>query len=159
MKSIPDLLHELPIFEGLDEDTLTLISGCGQNTHFTTEQRVFVEGSPADTFFVIRKGRVAIEVDTPRRGPLVIETLGPGDVLGVSWLLPPYRWTFDARAIDSTSAVAIDAACLRGKCDADPQMGYQVMQRFLPVVAERLQATRLRLLDLYAPPAEVGRAL
>ena len=159
MQSIADLLHEHPFFGGLPESTLELIAGCGLNEHFVDDAEIIGENEPADRFYVIRKGRVAVEIDTPRRGPLVIDTVGPGDILGVSWLLPPYRWTFGARAIEPTDAIALDAACLRGKCDADPAMGYQVMQRFLPVVAERLQTTRLRLVDLYAPAAKVGKAL
>jgi len=93
------------------------------------------------------------------RGRLTVETVHPGHLVGASWMLPPYRWLFDARAVDDVRAIGVDASCLRNKCDADPRLGYQVMQRFLPVLAERLESTRLRLLDLYAPPADVGRAL
>lgn len=149
MKSISVLLHEHPFFAGLPNDTLELIGGCGVNVHFDPGAHVLVEGEEANHFFVLRSGRVAIEVEAPQTGPLVIETIGPGDILGVSWLLPPYRSTFDARAVEPTSAVSIDAACLRDKCDEDPQLGYELFKRFAVLVRDRLQATRLQLLDLY----------
>ena len=97
----------------------------------------------------LRRGRVAIEVYSPGRGPIVIETLNPGAVIGWSWLVPPYRWHFDARAVDAVGAVAVDGACLRDKAEADPALGYELMKRVTAVLLERLQMTRLRLLDLY----------
>jgi CRP/FNR family cyclic AMP-dependent transcriptional regulator len=153
MKSISDLLGEHPLFDGLNDDWLELIAGCGKNVHFRENSPIMTENERADLFYVIRSGRVAIELATPRRGPLIIETLGPGEVLGVSWLLPPYRWGYDARSVQSTSAVAIDAACLRGKCDDDPALGYEMFKRFAGLVRDRLQATRLQLVDLYGNDA------
>lgn len=153
MKSIPDLLGEHPFFANLSSETLELIAGCGRNVHFRQDARIIAANESADVFYVLRTGKVAIEVDTPQRGPLVIETIGPGDLLGVSWLLPPYRWTFGGRAVDSTSAIAIDAACLRGKCDDDPVLGYEMFKRFAGLVRDRLQASRLQLVDLYGNDA------
>ena len=79
----------------------------------------------------------------------MIETLHDGDVVGWSWLFPPHRWHFDGRATAPTSLIAFDGACLRGKCDADHELGYQLMRRFAASIVERLQATRLQLLDVY----------
>ena len=149
VREIRDLLDAEEFFRGLDADYLDLIAGCGTNTHFDAGTMIFREGEPADTFYVLRSGKVALEIHVPERGALVIETLGPGELLGWSWLFPPYKWHFDARAIDGTSAVALDGACLRGKCDDDPRLGYLLMQRFARVSQERLQATRLQLLDVY----------
>lgn len=149
MKSISDLLHEHPFFEGLDEATLDLVSGCGINVHFGPDQMILVAGGAADRFYVLRSGRVAVEVDAPRSGPIIVETVGPGEILGVSWLLPPHTWTFDARALDETSAIAIDATCLRQKCDEDPVLGYELFKRFAVLVHRRLLATRFQLLDVY----------
>ena len=153
MKSIPELLSEHAFFAGLPPDTLELIAGCGHNVHFRADTRLLSEGEPADVFYVLRRGKVAIEVDTPRRGSLVIETVGPGELLGVSWLLPPYRWTFNARAVESTGAIEVDAACLRGKCDDDPALGYEMFKRFAGLVRGRLQASRLQLIDVYGNDA------
>jgi len=113
MKSIPDLLDEHPFFAGLDQATRELIAGCAINVHFGPDEMILTANQAADLFYVVRSGKVAVEIDAPRSGPIVLETLGPGEILGVSWLLPPYRWTFDGRAMISTSAVALDAACLR----------------------------------------------
>ncbi|HZD66607.1 MAG TPA: hypothetical protein VE152_10970, partial [Acidimicrobiales bacterium] len=86
-------------------------------------------------------------------GPLAVETLGPGEVVGLSWLLPPYRWQWDARAIEPVGAVAVDAACLRATCDRDPRLGYELMKRFALVMEARLHRARLKGLDLYAHDA------
>ena len=153
MRTIGQLLAECPVFAGLDEETLTFIAGCGRNVRFEAGERVFEEGQHADTFYVVRHGAVALETYMPGRRPLVIETLHDGDVVGWSWLVPPYRWSSDARAVEPTAAVALDGACLRGKCDEDPALGYALLQRFSHVMVERLQATRLRLLDVYGVPA------
>ncbi len=150
MKSIADLLAEHPFFEGLPEPALELISGCGHNVRFEADDRIITENEPADEFFVLRSGLAAVEVDSPRKGPVVIETLGPGEILGVSWLLPPYRWTFDVRAVERCGAVSIDAACLRGKCDDDHDLGYELYRRFAGLIRSRLLATRLQLIDVYS---------
>ena len=149
METIEMLLHEVPLFACLEPGQLELIAGCGSNVHFDTDQVLFREGDPADTFYVVRHGSVALETFVPSRGGVTIETLEAGEVLGWSWLFEPYRWHFDARALSPLRATAFDAACLRGKCDDDPKLGYALMSRFAGVLIERLQWTRLRLLDIY----------
>jgi len=149
MMSIADLLAESPFFVGLPSVSLDLLAGCGRNVHFSAGDRILSEGESADEFFVLRHGRVALEIDSPRQGPLVIETLRPGEIVGVSWLLPPYRWTLDARALDDCRAISLDARCLRAKCDDDHDLGYELFKRFAGLIRSRLQATRLQLIDLY----------
>jgi len=95
-------------------------------------------------------GRVALEIKAPGRAPAVFATLGEGDIVGASWLVPPYRWTSDARALELTRALGIDAACLRRKCEADHHLGYEMMKRFVPILVNRLHATQLQMLDVYA---------
>ncbi len=153
MKSIRDLLAEHPVFGSLDSSLLELMSGCGRNEHFDSGAQILREGADADHFYLLRSGRVALEVAIPHRGIIVIETLGPSEILGVSWPFPPYRWAFDAKAIEPTSAISIDAACLRRKCEEDPVLGYQVFSRFAQLMRDRLQATRLQLLDVYGSHA------
>jgi CRP/FNR family transcriptional regulator, cyclic AMP receptor protein len=149
MRTLAEYLPEHPFFTGLAPDAMALVVGCARNRHFRPDDVLFRTGDPADTFFVIRHGRVALEVHDPGRGGLVLATPDDGDVVGWSWLVPPYRWLFDARALGEVSAVAIDGACLRGKCDTDPALGYALMQRVALVMYDRLQDARLRLLDLY----------
>ena len=154
MKGLSDLIADAVVFAGLEPRWLELIAGCGGNEHVRAGAVLFHEGEAADRFYLIRHGAVALEVHFPS-GPHVIETLGPGEVVGWSWLFKPYRWQFDARAIEPARMVAFDGACLRGKCDADHELGYQLMQRFASAMLERLQATRLQLLDVYG---DAGRS-
>jgi CRP-like cAMP-binding protein len=98
---------------------------------------------------LIRHGKVALEITTPGRPPIIFATLREGDIVGASWLAPPYLWMFDARAMELTRAIGIDAACLRRKCEADHHLGYEMMKRFLPVFVKRLHDTRLQILDVY----------
>ena len=149
MKSIADLVGEVPVLAGLPPAHLELVAGCAQNTHFDPGAYVFREGDTADRFYAIRHGAVALEIHVPARESVIIETLHEGDLLGWSWLFPPYRWSFDARATTGVSAIAFDGACLRGKCEDDHDLGYELMRRIAQVIIERLQATRLRLLDVY----------
>jgi CRP/FNR family cyclic AMP-dependent transcriptional regulator len=152
MRTIDEVLAEQPTFEGLDPAYLEFIAGCGANRVFDAGAYLAHEGDPADTFFVIRHGRVALEIEAPAKGSLMIATLGEGAVVGWSWLFPPYRWSFDARALEVTRTVIFDGACLRGKCEQDKSLGYELMQRFAAIMLERLQATRLQLLDVYGKP-------
>lgn len=149
MRELDALLAEVPLFAGLGAEELQLLAGCASNVRFDAGQLVFREGNPAETFYVVRSGTVALEAHAPARGELTIETLGAGDVLGWSWLFAPYRWHFDARALSRVRATAFDATCLRAKCDDDTAFGYDLMKRFAQVMIERLQWTRLRLLDIY----------
>jgi CRP/FNR family cyclic AMP-dependent transcriptional regulator len=149
METIDAVLRDVPVFAGLDPEQLTLLAGCGSNVRFGEGEVLFREGDPADTFWVVRHGSVALETFVPARGSITIETLEAGEVVGWSWLFAPYRWHFDARALSLVRATAFDGACLRGKCEDDPRLGYELMSRFAQVLIERLQWTRLRLLDVY----------
>jgi len=149
VQQLAEVLATVPFFDGLGPAELETVAGCGQNVPFEAGQQLFRQGDAADVFYVVRHGSVAVETFVPARGPMMIETIEAGEVIGWSWLFPPYRWHFDARALTLVRATAFDGACLRGKCDADPALGYVLMTRFAQVLIERLQWTRLRLLDLY----------
>lgn len=146
---VADLVSSHPLLAGLPGDAVAEVAGCARNVAFRPGALLLAEGDQADTFYLVRRGRVAIEVHSPGRGAIVIETVGPGGSVGWSWLIPPYRWQFDARATEPVGAVAVDGACLRAKADADPALGYALVQRVAGVLLGRLQSTRLRLLDLY----------
>ena len=149
MERIETLLAEVPLFEGMGPAELELVAGCARNVRFEAGSVLFREGDRADAFYVVRHGTVAIEAHAPPRGAMTIETIGAGEVIGWSWLFPPHRWNFDARSLSQVRATAFDGACLRGKCEEDPAFGYDLMKRFARVMTERLQWTRLRLLDIY----------
>jgi CRP/FNR family transcriptional regulator, cyclic AMP receptor protein len=149
VETIDQLLQHAPVFAGLEHSQLEFIAGCARNVTFAADHRLFREGDPADTFYLVRHGSVALETFVPARGSITIETIGPGEVVGWSWLFAPYRWHFDARTLVPVRATWFDGACLRGKCHDDPALGFELMTRFAHVMIERLQWTRLRLLDLY----------
>lgn len=149
MKTLEQLIVQSPVFAGLEPSQLEVIAGCAHNEHVDAGTLLLREGDPADSFFLIRRGAMALEVHAPGRGPLVIETLHGGEVIGWSWLFAPYRWQLDARAVESSELVAFDGACLRGKCEVDHELGYQLMRRFASNLVATLLATRLQLLDVY----------
>ena len=149
MQTIDALIRDAPVFTGLAQEQLELLAGCGSNVAFEQDAVLFREGEPADTFYLVRHGSIALESYVPARRPMTIETLEDGEVVGWSWLFPPYRWHFDARALTDVRATAFDGACLREKCAADPVLGRALMTRFAQVIVERLHWTRLRLLDIY----------
>jgi len=149
MASLEEILQEQPFFAGAPAEQVRLVAGCSRNMMFQAGDYLFHDGGAADQFFLIRHGKVALEVDVPGRPPIVLETLGVGDLVGASWLIPPYRWVFDARAMELTRTIVVDAACLRRKCEADHDFGYDMMKRVLPGLVKRLHATRLQVLDVY----------
>ena len=143
------IIREHRFFAGLDDETLAFVAGCTRNVRFDAGQYLFHAGEPANEFYLIRHGRVALELPVPGKDAITFQTAGEGDVGGVSWLVPPFRWLHDARATDLVRAIGVDAKCLRRKCDDDHNVGYEMMQRFVPVLVDRLQATRLQVLDVY----------
>ncbi|GHD60467.1 hypothetical protein GCM10017083_46370 [Thalassobaculum fulvum] len=145
------ILREHRFFAGLDEESCGVVCGCAKNVRFEAGEYLFRAGEPADQFYLLRHGRVALEVAAPGRGAVTFQTVGEGEIVGVSWLIPPYRWTYDAKAVELVRAIAMDAACLRRKCEADHDLGYEMMKRFVPVLVDRLQNTRLQILDVYGP--------
>jgi CRP/FNR family transcriptional regulator, cyclic AMP receptor protein len=149
---VAELVAEHPLLAGLPGSAVAQVAGCAKNVAYGTGELLLVEGEEADTLYLVRRGLVAIEVHAPGRGPIVVETVGPGAVVGWSWLIPPYRWHFDARAVEPVGAIAVDGACLRSKSEADPALGYALLTRLSAILLERLQATRMRLLDLYGNP-------
>jgi CRP-like cAMP-binding protein len=149
MRTIEQFLPDHPFFAGLDAASLAIVAGCARNVSFAPGEYLFRTSQPADQFFVVRRGRVALEVHSPASGTMVVDTADAGDVVGWSWLVPPYSWLFDARAVEPTGAVAFDGLCLRGKCEEDPRLGYELLKMVSQVMFGRLVAARVRLLDLY----------
>jgi CRP/FNR family cyclic AMP-dependent transcriptional regulator len=149
VQTLDELIAQTPVFAGLAQPHLEVIAACARNEHADAGVLLGREGEPADRFFLIRKGAVALELHTPGAGQLRIETLDAGDVVGWSWLFAPYRWQLDARVLQRSRLVAFDGACLRGKCELDHDLGYDLMRRFAGSLVETLHATQLQLLDVY----------
>jgi CRP/FNR family transcriptional regulator, cyclic AMP receptor protein len=149
MESLERFLAEHPFFSGLDKAYLETLTGCATNVRFDQDQFIFREGGPADQFYLVRHGKVAVQLYSPTRGALTIETLDAGDVLGWSWIVKPYTWRFDAQALELVRAIALDGKCLRAKCEDDPRLGFELLKRFSTIIAQRVESTRLQLLDMY----------
>ena len=149
MATMEELLGSHPFFAGLGASAVQLIAGCASNVHFAAGDYIFGEGEAASRLLrdPARKGGAGNPL--AHTGPLVIDTMDEGEVLGWSWLVPPYRYFGDARAVTPVSAIAMDGACLRGKCEADAEIGYQLLKRVTTVMYHRMQSARVRMLDLY----------
>lgn len=148
------VLGEHPFFTEFDNSYRALVAGCAANLVVPANAYVYREGEPADHFYLIRTGRIAIEVFVPGKAPIIVETLGGGDLMGWSWLVPPFRCSFDARAVELSRLISLDAVCLRGKMEADPVLGYELYKRFSPVIAARVAAARRQMIDMYGHPGE-----
>ena len=153
MESLERILRQHPFCRDMDEKHLQLMVGCASNMRVDAGQFIFHEGDPANELYLIRSGCVSLEFYAAERGVISILTLGEGDPLGWSWLVPPYRWKFDARAMELTRALVFDGKCLRNKCEEDYKLGYDLMRKSVAIVEQRLDATRLQLLNLYGSPA------
>ncbi|MGB9487822.1 MAG: cyclic nucleotide-binding domain-containing protein [Terriglobia bacterium] len=149
METLERILSEHPFLNDFPDRHLELVVGCASNVRLEAGQFIFHEGEEANTFYLIRQGKVALQIFSERRGPLTILTLGEGEILGWSWLFPPYRWKFSARTLEPTRVFAIDGQCLRAKAEQDHELGYELLKRFAYVVEARLEAMRLQLINVY----------
>jgi len=146
MINLRQKIDAYPFFSGIDPAHLTLVAQSASEVAFKTGEVLFREGQPANRFFLIAKGKVALEVHDVTDKTVFIEELAAGDVLGWSWLFPPFVWHFQARAVEPTEAIALDGAHLLIAGERDHDFGYELMKRVAQVVIHRLQATRRRLL-------------
>ncbi len=152
--TLEPILAQLPFFDGLEKHYLELLVGCASNARYFPGEYLYREGEDANQFFIIRQGKVAIELAIPGRGKVTLQTHEAGDVVGWAWLLPPYRWYFSGRATEVTRVIALDGVCLRRKCDEDAHLGYEFMKRFSAKTAHSLDLLYMQLLDVYATPEQ-----
>jgi CRP/FNR family cyclic AMP-dependent transcriptional regulator len=153
VRGLKSIVAEHRFFAGLDEALCDLVCGCAKNVRFDAGQYLVHEGEAPDHFYLLRHGRVGLEVSAPGKGAIAFQNLGEGEIVGVSWLIPPYRSTYDAKALDLVRAVAMDVTCLQLKCETDHDLGYEMMKRFMPVLAQRLEAARLQIRGVYGTSA------
>jgi CRP/FNR family cyclic AMP-dependent transcriptional regulator len=150
MRTLEGVLAKHPFFGGLHPRYLETALGCASNVRFNAGDFIFQQGDEANHFYLIREGKVSLEVFAPGRGSLTVQTLTGGDILGWSWLVAPYKSMFDARAAEMTRAIVLDGKCLRDKCEADHELGYELLKRVTPILGQGLDATRVRLVDIYS---------
>lgn len=148
--NLEPILEQHPFLQGMKREHLDIIVGCASNVRFDPGHQLFHEGDEAKKFYIVRSGMVGIEMKLPGKGVLTVQTIGENEVLGWSWLFPPYKWHFDARALQLTRAIALDGECLRKKCETDNQLGYELLKRFSDILEQRIQSMRLQMLDMYS---------
>ncbi|MFH0732155.1 MAG: cyclic nucleotide-binding domain-containing protein [Candidatus Omnitrophota bacterium] len=149
METIRDILKQHSFFKDLKPEYLDFIAGCASNVSFKAGEVILREGEDADKFYVIRHGKISIDIATSRHNSITIQTIKDGDILGWSWLIPPHKHRFNSRAIEDTRATALDGKCLRNKCEENHDLGYELLKRLAVVFTQRLETTRLQLLDMY----------
>jgi len=145
-------LDGLPLLAALSHTHRAALAGIAKREDYNPGTRLFEQGTPANLCWIVLKGCVVIDSDAPDHGRMAVQSIGPGELLGWSWLLPPYRWHFGATVVSPTTAVVIDASELRKLADADPALGYRLALILIDALLNRLQATRTRLLDLHGHP-------
>ncbi len=145
-------LSGLGVLAGLSPEHRDLVAAAAVPVRFGARERLFREGTRAEGCWLIHSGCVALDLTIPGRGEVVVQTLGPGDVLGWSWLIPPYEWHFGAITTRETTATKLDTGQLRRLAEEDPHFGYALALSLFQACVQRLQATRARLLDLYGSP-------
>jgi len=154
--SIRVALH--PFLAGMNPTQLALLSDCAIAVHFKKGQTILQEGEMANRFYLIESGKVVLESVEKSGNPLIIETIGAGDLLGWSWMFPPYAWNFTARATEPTNAIFFYGTILREYCERDPSLGYELFKRMAPVILRRLQAARKKMLSIQAGRETLAQA-
>jgi CRP-like cAMP-binding protein len=152
-ESLRAVVQDHPFFQGMKPEHLEIVAGCASELRFKPGQFLFHEGEPANQFYLIQSGRIALEAHEPADGTAPVQNLGAGDVLGWSWMFPPFVWHFQARALEPTRTIVLNGAHLLVTAERDHQFGYELMKRVAQVVVQRLQAARRKLLT---PPIKSG---
>lgn len=154
VKTVAEFVREHALFDGMQSAQVDFIAGCGQLKRFAAGDYLVRESDPADHCYLIVEGRVVIETHRHNQPPAPLLTLNANDIIGWSWLIPPYRYQFDARAVSDLRTVQLDGRCIRDKCEADPVLGYQLLKRISSVMASRIHCARFQLLDVYGSAAQ-----
>jgi len=149
MEDLTKILRTHPFLSDLDDIYVKQIAGCASNVSFRENDYIFREGEQATKFYLIRTGKAALEINGREKGRIRVLTIGAGQILGWSWIVRPYKWHFDAQVTENVRAIALDGECLRKKFDNDPRLGYEMLKRFSQILEQRLNVTRIQLIDMY----------
>lgn len=148
---IAGVLAESTFFGGLERDDIAFLAEHARERELDQGALLFEHGQPADRFYLLRRGEVVVEVPAIQGPTLTVQTLGPDEVLGWSWLIPPYRWSFQARAMEAVTVLEFDGGAVRERCEREPAFGYEVLKRFSSLMSERLDAARRKMMDEWNP--------
>ncbi len=150
--SIEKYLSTHEFFSGLDDDSIQFLAGCAREKRVEKGDVLFRQGDSADKFYLLRNGEVSVHVPALVGPVLEIQSLGQDQVLGWSWLIQPYRWSFQARVMQDTDIIEFDGNAIRAQCESDPRFGYALFKRFAALMSERLAAARQTMMDQWNPP-------
>ncbi len=150
--SIKDLIATNEVFRDLDPEFIDILAEQGSEREYAAGEAVFRYGERAETFHIVREGTVTVEVAAIEGPPLELQELGEGALLGWSWLIPPYRWNFQARARTAARVVEFDGHAIRERCERDPRLGYEILKRFARLMSERLEEARGKMMEEWSPP-------
>ena len=154
--SLKPIIEAHPFFADVPEELIELITGCARNLRFKAGHLLMRQGEPADNFYLIRSGHVVLTTHGAQRGPLAVQTTGEGEMIGMSWLVPPHRYRFDGKAVETTTVLAFDGKCLRDKLRARPDLGFILLERIAMVLTQRLENAQMRLLDVYGAQGQLS---
>jgi len=151
-KTIVQYLSGLALFAGLEQAYLQFLADCARQRSLGRDDVLFKYGTPADQFFLVVRGAISVEVPAIQGPPVGLQSPGPGEVLGWSWLIPPYRWNFQARAVEPSEVIEFDGKAVLERCERDPAFGYEILKRFSALMSERLEFARRKMMDEWSPP-------
>ncbi|MCP4388180.1 MAG: cyclic nucleotide-binding domain-containing protein, partial [Gammaproteobacteria bacterium] len=147
MSSIEDYLSSHAFFSGLDDGFIKFLSDSATKVRVKQGESLFKQGERADKFYLLRSGQISIQIPALMGPTLDIQTLGEDQILGWSWLISPYRWSFQARAMEDTEVIEFDGSAILARCEQDPAFGYELFKRFAALMSERLDAARQKMMD------------
>ena len=147
--TLKEIVASHTLFAGLSDNMIATIAECASQAHFNKGVFLFHEGEASETFYLIDKGDIALQSHAPAQ-EAILQTVGPGSVVGVSWLSPPHKLHYDAKALSDVDALAFDTQKLISAFEEDHELGYQVMKRLAAVLVHRLHATRFQMIDVYS---------
>ena len=139
-------------FSRMDSSFLKFLSNSVTELRIKKGDVLFKHGNRADKFYLLRNGQISIQVPALMGPTLEIQTLGEDQILGWSWLIPPYRWSFQARALEDSDLLEFDGSAILARCEEDPNFGYELFKRFAALMSERLDAARQKMMDEWNPP-------
>ena len=151
-QSIQDYLSTHAFFSGLDDAFMKFLSDSAAELKIEKGDVLFQQGERADKFYLLRKGQVSVQIPALMGPTLEIQTLGEDQMLGWSWLIPPYRWNFQARAMEDSELLQFDGSAILARCEKEPKFGYELLKRFASLMSERLDAARQKMMDEWNPP-------
>jgi CRP-like cAMP-binding protein len=152
MQSIENYLSAHSFFSGLEDDFMKFLSDSARETRIKEGDVLFRQGKPADKFYLLRRGQVSVQVPALVGPTLELQVLGEDQMLGWSWLIPPYRWNFQARALEDSELLEFDGSAILARCEEDPKFGYELFKRFAALMSERLDSARQKIMDQWDPP-------